>query len=166
MLTKKVETAINAQVAAEFYAAHLYLSMAAFFEVASLPGFAKWMRMQHQEEMAHGMRLFDFVLNNGGVVTLSGVKQPPTTFTGPLQVMALALKHEKSVTASINKLYELALKEKDYPTQVEMQWFINEQTEEERTFSDNIARLKLAGDNGAALLMIDSEFGTRSTAAI
>lgn len=164
MLTASVEEAINEQMAAEFYAAHLYLSMAAYFDSESLQGFAKWMRLQHDEEQVHAMRLFDFVLNNGGRVKLQGVDQPPTDFDSPLQVMQRSLEHERQVTASINKLYELALKERDYPTQVEMQWFINEQAEEERTFGDIVARLKLAGDSGAALLILDAELGGRTSA--
>lgn len=161
MLTKSVEAGLNEQMAMEFHAAHVYLSMAAYFEGESLNGFSKWMRMQHEEELMHAKRLFDFILNNGGRVKLQAIAEPPTEFSGPLQIMEQSLAHERKVTASINKLYALAVKEDDYPTQVEMQWFINEQSEEERTLGDNVARLKLAGDNGAALLMLDAELGGR-----
>lgn len=165
MLTKSVEAALNEQMATEFHAAHVYLSMAAYLESESMIGFAKWMRMQHEEELVHAKRLFDFILNNGGRVRLQGIAEPPSEFQSPLQIMQQSLANERKVTVSINKLYALAVKENDYPTQVEMQWFINEQSEEERTVGDNVARLKLAGDNGAALLMLDAELGARKPEA-
>ena len=108
MPTKAVESAINDQIAKEFYAAHLYLSMAAWFEDRNLPGFAKWMRVQNDEERAHAMRLFDYLIEAGGRVRLKALEAPPTDFTSPLKVMEASLAHEKKVTASIRKLYELA----------------------------------------------------------
>jgi ferritin len=165
MPTKGVEAAINDQIAKEFYAAHLYLSMAAYFEHENLPGFAHWMRMQHDEERNHAMRLFDYLLDAGGRVRLQGVEQPDTDFKGPLPVMQQSLKHEQGVTASIRKLYELADKEKDYASQLALQWFIKEQLEEEKSVNDIIARLKLAGDSSAALLMIDAELAARTPGA-
>lgn len=161
MPTKTVEKAINDQIAKEFYAAHLYLSMAAYFEDQNLPGFANWMRMQNEEERAHAMRLFDYLIDAGGRVELQAIDAPPTEFEGPLAVMQASLEHEKKVTASIRKIYELAEKEKDYGTQLHLQWFISEQQEEEKNVGDVIARLELAGDNKVALLMIDRELGQR-----
>ena len=165
MPTKAVESAINDQIAKEFYAAHLYLSMAAWFEDRNLPGFAKWMRVQNDEERAHAMRLFDYLIEAGGRVRLKALEAPPTDFTSPLKVMEASLAHEKKVTASIRKLYELADKEKDYGTQLHLQWFISEQQEEEKNVGDVIARLKLAGKDNVALLMIDRELGARGPAA-
>jgi ferritin len=162
MPTKAVEAAINDQIAKEFYASHLYLSMAAWFEDQNLPGFGHWMRIQSGEEHGHAMRLFDYLIEAGGRVRLAGVEAPATDFKGPMQIMQESLKHEQKVTASIRKLYELADKDKDYATQLHLQWFITEQLEEEKQASDIIARLKLAGDNPAALLMIDGELGGRS----
>jgi len=164
MPTKTVEAAINDQIAKEFYAAHLYLSMSAWLESANLPGFAKWMRLQSEEERGHAMRLFDYLLDAGGQVKLTALEAPATTFKGPLQIMEASLAHERKVTASIRKLYELAEKEKDYPTQLMLQWFINEQLEEEKTAQDIIARLKMAGDSSAALLFLDGQMGSRPAA--
>ena len=164
MLNKSVTAAINDQIAQEFYASHVYLSMAAWLETQSLVGFAKWMRLQADEERVHAMRLFDFVLNNGGEVQLQGIDQPPTTFDSPLAVMEMSLEHERGVTAAITRIYELALKEKDYPAQIEMQWFIDEQSEEERVVGDIIARMKIGGDSGTALLLLDGELGGRPAA--
>ena len=164
MLNKNVAAAINDQIAQEFYASHVYLSMAAWLETQSLVGFAKWMRLQADEERVHAMRLFDFVLNNGGEVQLQGIDQPPTTFDSALSVMEMSLEHERGVTATITRIYELALKEKDYPAQIEMQWFIDEQSEEERVVGDIIARMKIGGDSGTALLLLDGELGGRPVA--
>lgn len=165
MPTKAVEAAINDQIAKEFYASHLYLSMAAWFEDQNLPGFGHWMRMQAGEEHGHAMRLFDYLIEAGGRVRLAGVAEPASDFKGPMQIMQESLKHEQKVTASIRKLYELADKEKDYATQLHLQWFITEQLEEEKQASDIIARLKLAGNNPVALLMIDGELGGRAPEA-
>ncbi len=152
---------INDQVAKEFYAAYLYLSMAAYCDGKNLPGFAHWMRMQFQEELGHALRLFDFVLERGGQAELQAIDKPPVDFGSPLDVMKAALAHEQKVTASINRLYELADKEKDYPAQLMLQWFINEQVEEERSVGDIIAQLELAGDGGPALLMMDRQLAGR-----
>jgi ferritin len=162
MPTQAVEAAINDQISKEFFASYLYLSMAAYFEVQSLPGFAKWMRVQADEERGHAMRLFDYLIDAGGRVRLQAMPEPTAEFKGALHVMQESLEHEQKVTASIRKLYELADKEKDYATQMHLQWFITEQLEEEKQVTDIIARLKLAGDNSVALLLIDSELGGRA----
>jgi ferritin len=165
MPTKPVETAINDQIAKEFFASHLYLSMAAWFESENLPGFANWMRKQTEEERAHAMRLFNYLIEAGGRVRLQAMEAPAVDFTSPLQVMQESLKHERKVTASIRKIYELADKEKDYGTQLHLQWFITEQQEEEKNVSDVIARLEMAGDNKVALMFIDRELGARQPEA-
>jgi ferritin len=161
MPTKTVEAAINDQIAKEFFASHLYLSMAAWFEEQNLTGFANWMRMQTEEERGHAMRLFNYLIEAGGRVRLKAIEAPAVDFTSPVQVMKESLKHEQKVTASIRKLYELADKEKDYGTQLQLQWFITEQQEEEKNVSDVIARLEMAGDNKVALMFIDRELGSR-----
>lgn len=164
MSTKSVVAGINSQIQLEFTAAYTYLAMAAYFESENLEGFAHWMRVQHTEELGHAMRLFDFQLDHDNKVELKGIEKPDTAaFKSPLAVVKKALAHEQKVTASINDLYELALKEKDYPVQIEMQWFINEQAEEEKNVSDVIARLEMVGDNKAALLMMDREMNDRSS---
>lgn len=162
-ISKSMEAAINDQIANEFYAAHLYLSMAAYFEHENLPGFAHWMRLQSEEERGHAMRLFNFVVHAGGRVVLKGIDEPPAEFKDALGVMKKALEHEQKVTKSIYALYERALKEKQYPAQLELQWFIGEQVEEERTAQEIIARLELAGESVPALLIIDKELGGRTS---
>ncbi len=164
MPAKSVISGINDQIGMEFSAAHLYLSMSAYFESENLPGFAQWMRQQYTEEVSHALRLFDFVLEAGEKVELSQIAKPAATFKGPLDVMQKALAHERKVTASITKLYEMAIKEKHYPAQLMLQWFITEQQEEERTANDIIAKLELVGGNGPAMLMMDREMGSRGTA--
>jgi ferritin len=165
MLKKAVEAALNDQIQMELESAYIYLGMAAYAEQKNLPGFAHWMRMQWQEEIAHAMKMFDFIHDRGGKVALKSLSRPPASYSGPLDVMKKTLKHEQKVTASITKLYELALKEKDYPSQILLQWFIDEQTEEEKAASDIIAQLEMAGDSGAGLVMVDRELAGRAAGA-
>ncbi|MFQ5651850.1 MAG: ferritin [bacterium] len=160
-----IEDALNEQITNELVSAFVYLSMAAYCESTNLPGFAHWMHLQYEEETGHALRLFNFVNNCGGRVRLRAQPQPPTDFNSPLHVFQEVLAHEKMVTKMIHDLYALAVKENDYPTQVEMQWFITEQVEEEKSASDVVEQLKLAGDNTTMLLMIDRELGSRSSAA-
>lgn len=162
MFSAKLQDALNRQINHELFSAHLYLSMAAHFETASLSGFAQWMRIQHQEETAHALKLFDFMNDRGGRVTLYSIQQPPVEFESPLSVMQQALEHEQEVTRQIHELYELARAEKDHPTHVMLEWFIVEQIEEEKTATDIVERLKLIGDDGVGLLMIDSTLGART----
>ena len=165
MPTKAVQAAINDQIAMELESAHVYLSMAAYFDENNLPGFSHWMRMQYQEELAHAMKLFDFMLNNGGHIVLKALAKPPSQFKGALAVMKETLKHEQKVTGAITELYELTVKEKDYPAQILLQWFISEQTEEEKTVGDIIAQMKMVGDSGSGLLLIDQHLAGRAAAA-
>ncbi|MCZ6761249.1 MAG: ferritin [Gemmatimonadetes bacterium] len=162
MFNKSVLAGFNDQITKEFYSAFVYLSMAAHFEEMNLPGFAHWMRLQYHEELGHGNRLFDLVLNGGGKVELEAIDKPPSGFGGALSVMKKALAHEQSVTKSINDLYELTLKEKNYPAQLEIQWFIGEQAEEEKTVTDIVAQLEMVGDNKPALLVLDHQMAGRS----
>jgi ferritin len=164
MPAKNVISGINSQIGMEFGAAYLYLSMSAYFADENLPGFAAWMRMQYEEEMSHALRLFDFLVDAGEKPELQQIAKPAASFKSPLDVMKKALAHERKVTASITKLYEMAMKEKNYPAQLMLQWFIQEQQEEERTASDIIAKLELAGDGGPAMLMMDREMGSRRPA--
>ena len=161
MPASTVDNAINAQIAMEFESAYAYLAMAAFFDDRNLPGFSHWMRMQYQEEMAHGMKFFDYMLDNGKHIELQAIGKPTHDLKDPLHAMKQALKHEQKVTKAITKLYELALKEKDYPAQILLQWFISEQTEEEKTVGDIIAQLEMVGDDGSGLLMIDGQLASR-----
>lgn len=156
-----VREAINDQIKQEFYAAYVYMAMSAHFSNKSLDGFAHWMRMQAQEELGHAVRLVDYLLERGEPVDFPAVDAPPTTFGSPLSIFEAALEHEKKVTRSINELYALAVSRLDYPTQLQLQWFINEQVEEEASSGTVVDQLRLAGDDSAALLMMDQKLGAR-----
>ncbi len=155
MLSKTLQDAFNDQIQKELYSSYLYLAMAAHFESVNLPGFAAWMKKQADEERGHGMRLWEHVNDRGGKVELKAIEQPPTAFGKPLAVFEKVLEHEQKVTASINALYALALKEADVAAQICLQWFVHEQVEEEKTASDLIAQLKLAGDQAFGALFMD-----------
>ncbi len=161
MLSDKLQAALNEQIKNEFYSAYLYLAMSAYFESKSLPGFAKWMRKQAEEEMEHAMKIYDFIHDCGGTVQLQAIDQPPTEFGTPQQAFEQALEHEKFITGRINELYKLAQQENDYPTQVMLQWFIEEQVEEEKTASEIVEQLKLTANHGPAILMMDHRLGKR-----
>ena len=165
MLSKKMQDAINEQIRAEFYSAYLYLSMAAYCESVDLPGFAHWMRMQWEEEVVHTLKFFDYVNDRGGRVVLEAIDQPTVEFESPIDVFEQTLKHEQSVTARINDLYAVAIEERDYPSQVLLQWFIEEQVEEEKTASDILAMLKRIGDKGHPLVMLDQQLVSRQPPA-
>lgn len=161
MLSKSVQNALNKQLNNELYSSYIYLSMSAYFQAANLPGFAHWMTVQSKEENKHAMKFYSHIIENGGRVILEAVEKPATDYKSPLDVMKKALEQEKKVTASINAIYELAQKEKDYPTQVMLQWFITEQVEEEKTASDIIEMLKMIGEAPAGLIMADRQLGAR-----
>lgn len=153
--------AINEQIKHEFDSAYVYLAMATSFEEASLPGFASWMRQQSEEEVEHGKKFLNFLIDRGEHVRLLGIDQPPDSFREPLDVFEQALEHERFITAKIHGLYEMAVEERDYPAQVLLNWFVEEQVEEEQAAAAAVDRLRLAGDDGPALLQLDREFGQR-----
>lgn len=161
MLSKTVQDAINDQITFEFESAYLYLSMSAYCDSINLPGFAHWMRIQYQEELMHAMRLFDFVNDRGGRVVLQAFSQPPSEFDSPLALFTQALAHERDISAKISRLYEIAVRENDYPTQAHLQWFITEQVEEEKNAGQIVEQLKRGGGDGTALLMIDNVLSAR-----
>ena len=156
-----IRDAIAEQIKHEFYSAYLYLSMAGSFETTNLPGFARWMRRQSEEEREHAMKLFDFILDHGEHVQLLPIDQPPSAFRSPLDTFEQALEHEKEITSRIHRLYELAVQESDYPTQVLLNWFVEEQVEEEKAATEVVERLRLAGEDGAALLLLYKELSER-----
>jgi ferritin len=162
MLSKTLEQAINDQIKNELYSAYLYLSMSAYFEANNMPGSARWMRLQSDEEVSHAMKLFDYVNDRGGRVVLQGIDQPPAEFGSTLDIFEKALAHEQKVTGMINRIYDLAVKENDYPTQIELQWFITEQVEEEKNAGDIVEQLKVVGDHGPSLIMLDRALGARA----
>src|SRR6266498_3098238 len=126
MINKIMQDAINDQINKELYSSYLYLSMAAYLEDKNLSGFAHWMRIQEAEERGHAMKLYDFVLERSGKVILKAIDAPKTEWKTTLELAEEVAAHEALVTASINALYETALKEKDYPAQIMLQWFISE----------------------------------------
>jgi ferritin len=158
-----MQDAINDQINHELYSAYLYLSMAAHFEAQNLSGFAHWLQIQYKEETGHALKFYKYLFDRGGVVTLKAIAQPPTKFTKPLDIFKQVLEHEQKVTGLINKLYELALGEKDYPTQSMLQWFINEQVEEEKNATDIINMLEMAGDSPISLMMANQQLGARKS---
>jgi ferritin len=161
MISNAMQNAINEQINKELYSSYLYLSMAAYFENKNLPGFAKWMHMQADEEREHGMKFFHHLLDRGGKVELKAIADPETDWKTNLDVFKQVQEHEAAVTASINALYELALKEKDYPAQIMLQWFIAEQVEEEKNAADIVQQLELIDAKGTAVLMLDHQLGKR-----
>lgn len=162
LLSQKLQDAINEQINSEFYAAHLYLSMAAFCDTRSLGGFAHWLKLQYSEELSHAMKLFDFITDRGGRVALQAIQQPPVEFESIGAVMRMALEHEKMVTARIDSLYELALDERDYSAHVLLEWFVDEQVEEEKSLTEIIDHLEMVGNDGTGLLLLDGRLGART----
>jgi ferritin len=161
MISRKMQDAFNQQLNAELYSAYLYLSMSAYFESMNLKGFANWMRCQVQEEMVHAMKFYSFIHDRGGRVVVSAIEGPPVKWNSPLKVFEDTYKHEQKVTSLINKLVDLAIKEKDHAAGTFLQWFVTEQVEEEASADAVAQKLKLAGGQGAALFMIDAELATR-----
>lgn len=161
MLSKKLQAAFNEQMKNEFYSAYLYMAMAGYFHSDDLPGFASWMRVQALEEMTHGEKFFNFTCETGGRTDLLPIAGPENTFKSPVQVFEHGLKHEKFVTASINNLVDLAIKDKDHASQIFLHWFVTEQVEEEANFSLILKKLKRVEGDGRGLLMLDQELGQR-----
>jgi ferritin len=161
MIGKAMQDAMNEQINKELFSSYLYLSMAAYYEDKNLPGFASWMRVQAEEEREHAMKFFDFIQERGGRIWLKAIDAPKTDWSSSLEVAEEVAAHEAKVTASIYSLYEMALQEKDYPAQVMLQWFINEQVEEEKNAAEIVAALKLIEDRGTAVLMLDHQLAKR-----
>jgi ferritin len=156
-----MQDAMNDQINKELFSSYLYLSMAAWFEDRNLPGFANWMRVQADEEREHAMKIYDFILERGGKVALKAIDAPKTEWNSTLEVAEEVAAHEGKVTASIHALYELALKEKDYPAQVMLQWFISEQVEEEKNAAEIVASLKMIEAHETAVLQLDHRLSKR-----
>jgi ferritin len=164
MISKEIQDALNEQIKNEYFSSYTYLSMAAYCESINMGGFANWMRLQSQEELGHAMRLFDYLLNRDGRVVLQSIGKPQTKFKSLKEMFEIVLDHEREVTGMINNLYEQAISENDHATTVELQWFIAEQVEEEKTAQEILDKLKLAGESGSALLILDTQLSERSSA--
>ncbi len=163
MLTKRVEEAMNEQLRNELQAAYTYLGMSAYCESQSLPGFAAWLRAQFEEEQQHAFRFYSFILDRGNHIELRQLDAAPTEYRSVTAVFETALEHEKSVTAAINDLYDLVAQEKDFASQAWLDWFAQEQVEEEKTVSQIVDDLHRVGD-GNALFLLDRQVGERSAA--
>jgi len=161
MISKKMEEALNGQVNAELYSAYLYLSMESYFKSLNLNGFANWMRVQTQEEVAHAMKIYDFINERGGRVTLKPIEGPQTEWDSPLAVFEAVYVHEQKVTGLINDLVDLAIKEKDHATNTFLQWFVSEQVEEESSADEVVQQLKMMENAPGGMFMLDRELGQR-----
>ena len=161
MLAQTIQDAMNEQIKHEFDSAYLYLSMSAYCESNTLPGFARWLTVQAREEIEHAMKFYTFIHDRNGRVQLKALDQPPVDFPSTLSVFEQAAAHERKVTGLIHRLYALALDEQDYASQAFLQWFISEQVEEEKITAQVVETLKMAGDSRHALLMLDRELGAR-----
>ncbi|HNS19277.1 MAG TPA: ferritin [Sedimentisphaerales bacterium] len=161
MLNEKMEKALNDQINEELYSSYLYLSMAAWFESENLPGCAAWMQAQAREENGHAMKFFKFINERRGRVTLQAIQKPPQEWKSALAAFEASLDHEQHITACIEKLMNLAVSQKDYASVGLLQWFVNEQVEEEANVDAIVQRLKMAEKAPGALLMLDHALGER-----
>ena len=165
MLSDTMVKALNDQINAELHSAYLYLSMVAHFESENLAGFAHWMQLQAQEEVAHAMKLFQYVNNRGCKVVLTQIEGPATTWDSPLAAFQDAYDHEVMISGMINSLVELAIQENDHATNTMLQWFVTEQVEEEASADAVVQKLKLVGTIPISLFMLDRELGERQAGA-
>ena len=161
MLSQRISDAISRQIVAEFASAYLYLAMAAHFEAEDLQGFARWMRIQAQEEASHALVFFNFLTERGGQPVLSGLDAPPSGFGTPQEVFKKVKDHERKVTAAIDELADLAMQEKDHATRALLDWFVTEQVEEQSVTGGIHARLKRIDGDPSGLLFLDRELGAR-----
>ena len=161
MLSEKVEKAINEQINAELYSSYLYLSMASYFSEIGLPGFTNWLKIQALEELYHAMKFFDYVAERGGKPVMEAIDKPASTWDSPLAAAENILEHERKVTSLINNLVDVAIKENDHATNNFLQWYVAEQVEEESSAEEVVQKLKLIGEQGNGLFMIDREMATR-----
>ena len=160
-LSKKMQDAMNEQIREELASAYIYLTMAAYCESLNLPGFAKWMVAQSGEEMEHAMKFYGHIHERGGRVLLQAIEQPPLEFDGVIDVFEKTLEHEQYITGCIHKLYALAVEENDYASLSTLQWFVDEQVEEEETAGGILDALKMVGTKGQALFLMDRQLGQR-----
>lgn len=163
-MNQKIQDTFNKHLNAELYSAYLYLSMSAYLESENLKGMAHWMRIQAQEEMTHVMRFYDFIHDRDGRVGLKSIDTPKGEWKSPLDLFEDALAHERMVSGLINDLVNLALAENDHMANTFLQWFVNEQVEEEATVKEIVDKFKLVGDNGVARFMLDGELSQRMLA--
>lgn len=162
MMTQKLQEAINKQINEELFSAYLYLSMAAWLDGKNFKGVSHWMNIQAQEELGHAMKFVNFMQERGAKVVYAQIASPQTDWETLVNVFEDTCKHEAMITSYINDLVDLALKERDHAAYNLLQWFVDEQVEEEASAQEILEKMKLVGDNGAALFMIDSELSQRT----
>lgn len=162
MLSDSMQKALNEQINFEFYSAHIYLAMSAYFNSIDLDGFSHWMQVQYKEEVLHAMKLLDFIHTRNGRARLMAIKEPEFEWDSPLHVFQATYEHERTVTGLINDLVAKSIEEKDHATQNFLQWYIAEQVEEEASVKSVMSKLKLAGSSSSGLLMLDQEMGRRT----
>jgi ferritin len=160
-LSKNMQDALNEQIKEELFSSYIYLSMAAYCESINLPGFAKWMQAQSQEELEHAMKFYGFIHERGGRVVLQALEQPPLEFEGPVDVFEKTLEHEQYISSKIQDLYALAIEEKDYASFSTLTWFIDEQVEEEQSAEEILQVLKKIKDSSQGLIMLDRQLAQR-----
>ena len=163
MMNKAVQDAMNNQIQAELHSSYIYLSMTAYYESLNLGGFAHWMRVQSQEELAHAMKFFDHIHERGGRVKLTTIDAPPIEFEDPLTAFRMAFEHEQKITGLISDLYRLATDENDYGALSLLQWFVDEQVEEESNTGSVVEMLEKVGDNSMGLFMVDRQLAGRGS---
>ncbi len=161
MIAESVQNEFNRHIQCEMQSSHLYLSMSAWCETKGLPGFANWMRRQADEERMHALKFYDFLLTRGGTVRLGGLEAPETEWASPLAVFEAAQAHESEVTQRINRLVDAVMAVRDHAANAFLQWFVNEQVEEEANVGDVVARLRLVGSDGRGILLVDQELQQR-----
>ena len=162
MLKDRVLKKLNQQLYNELFSAYLYYSMAAYFEGINLKGFANWMVVQAQEELTHVHRLYKYIIDKGARPKMEAVPAPRHDWDSPLDAMQDAYHHECSVSEQINECVSLAIEESDHSTNTMLQWFVNEQVEEEAAADDIVQKLKLIADNTSGLYLLDTELAKRS----
>ena len=162
MISKKLQNAINKQINKELYSEYLYLSMAAYLESIGLEGFANFFKVQVQEERFHAMKFFDYVNERGSRVILEAIDRPQIEFKSPVEIFEIAYKHEQYVTKLINALMEVAIKENDHAAKSFLNWYIDEQVEEEASMDKILNQLKMIGGKGQGMLMLDKELAART----
>ena len=161
MLAKDLQNALNEQLNKELYSEYLYLSMSAYCAEKDLDGISSFFAIQAKEEHSHAMKIFSYILNRGGKIELKDIKAPKEEFKGVEDVFEKTLEHEKFITKSIDELVNLSIKNNDHSMTSFLQWYVDEQVEEESTFTKLLGKIKLVGEKGASLLMIDAELGKR-----
>lgn len=165
MISEKMQAAFLDQINKELYSEYLYLSMKAYFTHHNLMGFANWMDVQVQEEHAHAMGMYDYVLERGGYVTLEAIEKPESTWENPLELFKAVLAHEEYVTSRINALMDVAEEEHDRAALIFLNWYLKEQVEEEASVGGVLAQLEMIGDDKSGLFALDKELATRTFVA-